>query len=318
MPLIISKDKSDTITADAICVNDGPFLAAEAEKDANRYIIHAGEPPRSFYLKSLERAKELGLSSIAMPLLKQEGNADIYQIAADTIIEFLDDNEMTVYLLANERESLIREEKLYADIQDYLEQAALSLPYCESLSENGIRKASLRPEKQKVRKKHEAASKEAEETYDSEQIHAYDNKSTREDEETDASESFMMPDAALPYPKERFIPDESFSECLIRMIDERHLSDPEVYKKANIDRKHFNHIINSKNYRPKKETAVALAIGLQLDMNDTGTLLERAGFVLSRSSKFDLIIRYCIEHQIYDIYDINEILFTEDQKTLGC
>ena len=115
-----------------------------------------------------------------------------------------------------------------------------------------------------------------------------------------------------------FEPDESFSECLIRMIDEKGLLDPDVYKKANIDRKHFNHIKNTKEYRPRKETVVALAIGMKLDLKETNILLERAGFVLSRSSKFDLIIRYCIEHGIYDIYQINEILFTEDQKTLGC
>ena len=118
--------------------------------------------------------------------------------------------------------------------------------------------------------------------------------------------------------KERFIPDESFSECLIRMIDERKMKDPEVYKAANIDRKLFNHIKNTKNYRPKKETAVALAIGMRLNSKDTDTLLERAGFILSRSSKFDLIIRYCIEQGIYNIFEINEILFEEDQKTLGC
>ena len=116
----------------------------------------------------------------------------------------------------------------------------------------------------------------------------------------------------------RFEPDESFSECLIRMIDERGLLDPDVYKRDNIDRKHFNHIKNDKYYRHKKETAVVIAIGLNLNLDDTNTLLERAGFVLSNSSKFDLIIKYCIENSIYNIFDINEILFEEDQKTLGC
>jgi len=115
-----------------------------------------------------------------------------------------------------------------------------------------------------------------------------------------------------------FEPDESFSECLIRMIDERGLLDPDVYKKANIDRKHFNHIKNTKDYRPKKKTAVALAIGMKLNIKDTNKLLERAGYVLSSASRFDLIIKYCIEHRIYNIFDVNEILFTYDQETLGC
>ena len=102
------------------------------------------------------------------------------------------------------------------------------------------------------------------------------------------------------------------------MIDERGLPDPEVYKKANIDRKHFNHIKNTKDYRPKKKTVVALAIGMKLNIKETNTLLERAGFVLTSASKFDLIIRYCIENKIYNIFDVNELLFAYDQETLGC
>ena len=80
------------------------------------------------------------------------------------------------------------------------------------------------------------------------------------------------------------------------MLFRSKMNDPDVYKRANIDRKHFNHIKNTIDYRPKKETAVALAIGMRLNIKETDTLLERAGYLLSRSSKFDLIIRYCIEH----------------------
>ena len=264
-----------------------------------RYLIHTCGPEyvdgkqseaellSSCYRNSLELAKQNELSSIAFPLISSgtfsfpKGQA--LRIASDAITEFLLENEMDVYLLVYDEESFDTAGKLFSDIRNYLDGHL-------------NKKDTILSGKPKEKRRKSVSQKESEASFYGLQ--------------------FSIPD--LEECSERFVPDESFSECLIRMIDEKGLLDPDVYKKANIDRKHFNHIKNTKDYRPKKETVVALAIGMKLNMKETNTLLERAGFLLSRSSKFDLIIRYCIEHKIYDIFQINEILFEEDQKTLGC
>ena len=269
------------------------------EMDNCRYIIHTCGPIyqdgnhneeqvlRLCYRNALSLAKHNNLESIGFPLISSgtfgfpKGRA--LRIASDTITEFLMDNEMNVYLLVYDNEAFDHANKLYSNIKDYLKKQ-----FKKNQAQNYVSNLLTSV----------MAGKDAMSDYDDEgEVFEYRK----------AYEDSSM----------KFVPDESFSECLIRMIDERGMLDPEVYKRANIDRKHFNHIKNDKHYRPKKETAVALAIGMKLNIKETNTLLERAGFVLSNSSVFDLIIKYCIEHGIYDIYQINEILFEEDQKTLG-
>lgn len=111
--------------------------------------------------------------------------------------------------------------------------------------------------------------------------------------------------------------DEGFSLTLMRLIDKKGMNDVQCYKKANVSKQTWYKIMNDGNYRPSKNTVLSFAVALELTLSETESLLKTAGYALSPSSKADVIIGYFINHRIYDIFEINEALYSFDQVTLG-
>ncbi len=239
---------------------------------------------RSCYIKSLNLAKEHKLESIAFPLISSGiygyPKAEAFKVAVTAIQDFLLENEMMVYLIVFDKAAVEISEKLYASIEKYIDDK-----YVDEKAE--IRENRLQVEDAAIHYMVSAPKL----------IKSPKDKKSLEDIVSQL--------------------DETFSEMLLRLIDEKEMTDVETYKKANIDRKLFSKIRTDKFYRPRKTTALALCIALELNIDQTKDLLARAGYALSPSSKFDLIVEYFIEQGIYNIFEINEALFAFEENLLG-
>ena len=245
---------------------------------------HEKELLESCYTTSLHLAKEYGCKSIAFPLISSGiygyPKAQALRVAVEQISKFLLDNEMMVYLVIFDRKSYEIGDKLYSDIASYIDDQYVD-EHSDSLSLQRVR------------------------------FREFENTCLREGSvPLNSAEEKSILDWLNDI-------DESFSEMLLRKIDESGMSDAECYKKANIDRKLFSKIRSDKLYKPSKLTVIAFALALELSLEEMQDMLAKAGFALSHSSKFDLIIEYFVKQGNYNVYEINEALFAFDQSLIG-
>lgn len=245
---------------------------------------------RSCYINALNLAIEMGFKSIAFPLIASGTfgypKDRALATATATIGEFLLIHELDVYLVVYDRKAFMLSDTLFKDIEAYID---------DNYVEEHNRYRSMR---------------ESDSDFLLENISI--NNRFKNDMRVEIVEK-----------KQRKLEDivnylgETFAQMLFRLIDQKNLNDPEVYKLANVSKQTFSKIRNLPDYTPKKATVVALAISLKLNLDETKDLLQKAGYALSNNSKFDVIITYFIESGMYDIFEINEVLFKYEAELLG-
>ena len=265
----------------------------------------------SCYRKSLALAKANKCEGVAFPLISSGifgyPKGEALRVATDVISGFLLENDMTVYLTIFDKSSFEIGEKLFADIKSFIDDNYVDVQaemYPERRREMPPMMRSMSVPYFASMYECEQKTKKSPKTEDDDVVFAV-GMGADQDFDLSSLEELM---GQL---------DESFSQMLLRKIDEKGMKDSECYKKANIDRKLFSKIRSNVNYKPGKTTVIAFAVALELSLDETKDMLMKAGFALSHSNKFDLIIEYFISKGNYNIFEINEALFAFDQCLLG-
>lgn len=296
--LLTARQKIGSI--DTGCAAITPGFALQA-----KYVIHTVGPVwrggsfdeekllRSCYESALGLALEYGCQSVAFPLIST-GNYGFpkdraLQIAISAFSAFLLAHEMQIYLAVFDRASFKLSEKLFQCVASYIDEHYVNK--CEMAA------YSMAPEtcRTPLRRK---------------DLYTYQRTTVLKDAAPCTPQAASLENMLRQA-------DAGFTETLLKLIDKTGKKDSEIYKKANITKQHFSKIRNNPNYKPTKPTAIALALALELDLEQTKDLIGRAGYALTNSSKFDLIIRYFIEHKNYDVLEINVALYEFDQALLG-
>ena len=281
------------------------------------YVIHTVGPVwldgkhdeemllRSCYENSLSLAVQHGCQSVAFPLIST-GNYGFpkdkaLQIAISAFSSFLLENEIQIYLVVYDRTSFKLSEKLFQSVASYIDEYYVD-------AHDGC-SGFLEENRRRIRRRREM------EVCESSTI--LGNIPTR------AAMDELRPCAPMATSKAMSLEDmlrhtdAGFAETLLKLIDKTGKKDSEIYKKANISKQHFSKIRNNLDYKPTKSTAIALALALELSLEDTKDLIGRAGYALTNSSKFDLIVRFFIEQGNYNVVEINIALYEFDQSLLG-
>jgi O-acetyl-ADP-ribose deacetylase (regulator of RNase III) len=267
------------------------------ELDA-QYVIHTVGPVwrdgghgeaallRNCYDNALRLALQHGCLSIAFPLISTGyygfPKDRALQIAISAFSAFLLEHEMQIYLVVFDSKSYKLSGTLFRDVASYID---------ENLADAGER--SIAGENRRLRRRRKRAME------------------VRELPVMECSRPALSLEEMLKQE------DAGFSETLLKLIDKSGWKDSQVYKKALLSKQHFSKIRNNPDYKPTKTTAIALALALELDLDGTKDLIGRAGYALTSSSKFDLIIRYFIQQGNYNVVEINCALYEFDQVLLG-
>lgn len=298
--LLEARKKIGNIPAGCSAITPGYGLTA-------KYVIHTVGPVwqgggheeenllRQCYDSALNLALENRCESVAFPLIST-GNYGFpkdraLQIAISVFSTFLLEHEMRIYLVVFHKDAFRLSEKLFHRVASYID-------------ENYV-----------------AAKETAEYGTD---FHRSNRSAYRRRRDMEVCESSIAFEEPLPCASKAMSledmlkqADAGFTETLLKLIDQTGKKDSEIYKKANISKQHFSKIRNNPNYKPTKATAMALAIALELNIEETSDLIGRAGFALTNSSKQDLIVKYFIENKNYNIVEINLALYEFDQGLLG-
>ena len=265
----------------------GPVYQQRSKEQSEEYL-------RAAYTNSLKRAVENKCESIAFPLISSGiygyPKDEALQVATSAIRAFLVDHDVDVTLAVFDKSAFTVSRELLGAVESYIDE--------HYVDTHEIRRRGL------LDVEREALS-EADEG-----VSPYNEL---------LSEEMLAPSVGAPAPLDALVGnlDEPFSRMLLRLIDAKGKTDVEVYKRANIDRKLFSKIRSNNGYMPSKRTAIALAVAMELTLDETDDLLERAGYALSHAVKFDVIVEYFITNGKYDVFKINEVLFEYDQPLLG-
>ena len=272
------------------------------------YVIHAATPVwldgmhgeakllRQAYDMCLNLAVKNGCDSIAFPLLASGNHgfskSKALQVAISAFSEFLMEHEMQIYLVVFSKESVKLSEKLVHNVASYIDEN-----YVEEYEQKiygGVPEAQ-RSNRYQIRRVMEL----------------------REECLPAGCEPVFCEKLSLSL--DEFIKgkDAGFTETLLMLIKQSGKKNSDIYKKANMSKQHFSKLINDPEAKPSKQTAIALALALELDLDATRDLIGRAGYALTNSSTFDLIIRYFIEHKQFNVIEINIALYEFDQALLG-